>query len=224
MKKFLIVIPTVLTVFICTQAGLAQTSSAFKIGRVHYGGAGDWYVFSMEEPTLLRFIRKNTDINIDPSFNPVRLSSDNLFTYSFLFLTGHGSVYFSRPDAARLREYLENGGFLYANDSYGMDGAFPRELEKVFPNKKLVELPFSYGMYHCIYSFNNGPPKIEDWGDGKPAEGFGLFIGKRLAVYYTAEGDPPDGWDPTSVHGGTEAKHIEAMEFGTNLVYWALTH
>ncbi len=206
------------------QLSWAQSNSAFRIGRLHYGGAGDWYVFPLEEPTLLKFIEKNTDIDVDPGFNPVRISSDQFFSYSFLFLTGHGNVSFSEDDAKRLREYLEDGGFLYANDSYGMGTAFPRELKKVFPNRKLVPLPFSYGLYHCVYNFADGPPKIEDWGDDKPAEGYGIFIGKRLVVYYTSEGDPPDGWDPISVHGGTEATHIEALRFGTNLVYWVLTH
>jgi hypothetical protein len=207
-----------------SQAAVAQKSSAFRIGRLKYAGGGDWYVFPLEEPTLLKFIGSHTNINVDPNFYPVKMSDNEMFTFPFLFLTGHGNVLFTRGDAARLRTYLEDGGFLYANDSYGMGPAFPRELKKVFPHRALVQLPYSYGIYHCVYNFPDGPPEIENWGDGKHPDGWGLFIGKRLAVYYSSEGDPPDGWDPTEVHGDPESKHIEAMEFGTNLVYWALTH
>ena len=224
MKKHILLTTLSLLLIALNQYALAQKSSAFRIGRLKYAGGGDWYVFPLEEPTLLKYISEHTDIDVDANFYPVNMSSNKMFTFPFLFLTGHGNVLFTKDDAARLRTYLDDGGFLYANDSYGIGPAFPRELKKVFPHKKLVKIPFSYGMYHCIYNFPDGPPKIEDWGDGKPPEGWGLFLGKRLAVYYTSEGDPPDGWDPTEVHGDPESKHIEALRFGTDLVYWALTH
>ncbi len=141
-------------------------------------------------------------------------------------MTGHGNIRFTDEQAKRLRQYLENGGFLYADDDYGMDEAFRREMKKVFPDKQLVEIPFSFGLYHCVYDFPNGVPKTHSWDENppKPPQGLGIFIGKRLAVYYTAESNPSDGWDPPEVHHDPEPKRLEALEFGTNIVYWALTH
>ncbi len=202
----------------------AGKSSAFRIARLHYGGGGDWYNGQLEEPTLLKFIRKHTDINVDPNFYPVNISSDDIFTYPFIFMTGHGNIRFTKQQAKRLRKYLDDGGFLYADDDYGMNGPFRREIKKVFPHKRLIPLPFSYGLYHCVYNFPNGVPQTQDWGDHKTPEGYGIFIGKRLAVYYTAESNPSDGWDPPSVHGDPESTRLQALKFGTNLVYWALTH
>ncbi len=202
----------------------AQKSSAFRIARLKYDGGGDWYNDPLEEPTLLDYVKAHTDINVDPNYYYVDIMSDDIFTYSFLFMTGHGNIRFTDEQAARLRKYLDNGGFLYADDDYGMDGPFRREIKKVFPDSRLVELPFSYGLYDCVYDFPNGPPKIQDWEDGKTPQAFGLFIGKRLAVYYTTECNPSDGWDPPEVHGDPENKRVEALEFGTNIIYWALTH
>ncbi|MCL4509600.1 MAG: DUF4159 domain-containing protein [Bacteroidetes bacterium] len=224
MRKFCFAVLIFAFILGAAHESFAQKSSAFRIARLKYDGGGDWYNDPLEEPTLLQFVKQHTNIDVDPNYYYVDIMSDDIFTYPFLFMTGHGNIRFTDEQAKRLRLYLENGGFLYADDDYGMDLPFRREMKKVFPDKPLVELPFSYGLYHCVYDFPNGVPKIQDWKDGKPPQAFGIFLGKRLVVYYTYESNPSDGWDPPEVHSDPESKRLEALEFGTNLVYWALTH
>jgi Domain of unknown function (DUF4159) len=223
MRRIAFVIVLSLFALGCAGEALAQKSSSFRIARLKYDGGGDWYNDPLEEPTLLQFVRQHSNIVVDPNYYYVDIMSEDIFTYPFLFMTGHGNIRFTDDQARRLREYLEDGGFLYADDDYGMDLAFRREIKKVFPDKQLVELPFSYGLYNCIYDFPNGVPKIHKH-NGLPPQGFGIFLGKRLVVYYTYESNPSDGWDPPEVHGDPESKRLEALEFGTNLIYWALTH
>ncbi len=214
----------ILGLFFCdnSYAQVGRPSSAFKIARLKYSGGGDWYNDPQEEVELLRFIRQNTLIDVNPVYEFVDIMSDKFFSYPFLFLTGHGNISFTDEEVARLRTYLENGGFLYADDDYGMDKAFRREIKKVFPTQDLVEMPFSYGLYHVHYDFPNGVPKTHEH-DGKPPQGFGLFSHGRLVVYYTYESNPSDGWDPPEVHGDPPEKRQEALRFGTNIVVWALT-
>jgi hypothetical protein len=200
-----------------------RVESEFRIARLKYSGGGDWYNDPTEEPNLLRFIRQQTNIDVDPRYEFVDLSSDRLFAYSFLFLTGHGNISFSDYEVQRFRTYLTNGGFLYADDDYGMDAAFRREMKKVFPDQTLVELPFSYGLYHCQFEFPNGVPKTHEH-DGKPPQGFGIFYKGRLVVYYTYESNPSDGWNDPEVHHDPEPVRQEALRFGTNIVVWALSH
>ncbi len=209
--------------FALPRDAVSQKSSAFRIARLKYDGGGDWYNDPLEEPTLLKFVKAHTNIDVDLNYYYVDIMSDDIFTYPFIFMTGHGNIRFTDEQAHRLRDYLENGGFLYADDDYGMDESFRREVKKIFPEKTLVELPFSYGMYHCVFNFPNGVPKTHEH-NGKPPQGFGIFLGDRLVIYYTYESNPSDGWDPPEVHGDPEPKRLEALEFGTNLVYWALTH
>ena len=199
------------------------TSSAFKIVRLKYNGGGDWYNGPTEEPNLLRFVKQNTLINVEPTYEFVEIMSDKLFTYPFLFMTGHGNIVFTDAEARRLRMYLENGGFLFADDDYGMDKTFRREIKKVFPDRDLIELPFTYGLYTCHFPFSSGVPKIHEH-DGKPAQGFGIFNKGRLVVYYTYETNPSDGWDDPEVHKDSPDKREEALRFGTNILVWALTH
>lgn len=199
------------------------SASAFAIARLKYSGGGDWYNDPSEEVNLLTFVRQHTNIETDPRYQFVEIGSDKFFSYPFVFLTGHGNVSFSDEEVRRLRTYLDNGGFLYADDDYGMDKAFRREIKRVFPDQDLVELPFSYGLYHCLYEFPSGPPKTHEH-NGKPPQGFGLFHNGRLVVYYTYECNPSDGWDDPEVHNDPEPKRQEALRFGTNLVVWVLTH
>ncbi|MEW6510432.1 MAG: DUF4159 domain-containing protein [Bacteroidota bacterium] len=212
--------------FALPTAGDAQptgSSSAFGIARVKYAGGGDWYNDPSADVNLLTFVHRSAGIDTDPRYRFVDIATDDIFSFPFLFLTGHGNIVFTDAEVRRLRTYLENGGFLYADDDYGMDKSFRREMKKVFPGQDLVELPFSYGLYHCQFEFPNGPPKTHEH-NNKPPQGFGLFSNGRLVVYYTFEANPSDGWADPEVHKDLEEKRQEALRFGTNIVVWALTH
>lgn len=200
-----------------------QVTSSFKLPRLKYSGGGDWYNDPSAEVNLLRFLRDQTGINTDPVFEFVDLSSDNIFLYPMLFLTGHGTVSLSDAEVKRLRAYLQNGGFLYIDDDYGLDASIRKEMKKVFPEQNFAELPFTHGIYSSFFKFANGVPKTHDH-DGKLPQGFGLFHNGRLCVYYTYESNPSDGWADKEVHNDPPAKREEALKFGVNIVVWALTH
>jgi hypothetical protein len=200
-----------------------RSASQFRIARLKYAGGGDWYNDPTEEPNLLKFVRNNTNIEVNAEYTWVDIASDDIFNYPFLFMTGHGNVDFSEAEAKRLRAYLEAGGFLYIDDDYGLDKPIRREIKKVFPEQDFQELPYSHGIYHAHFEFPNGVPKTHEH-DGKPPQGFGLFLNGRLCVYYTYESNPSDGWDDPDVHGDPPEKREEALRFGTNIVVWALTH
>lgn len=199
----------------------AQDDARFKIARVKYNGGGDWYNDPSAEVNLLKFVAQNTNIKTNPKYEFVDLSTGNIWAYPFLFITGHGNIVFSDIEAKKLRAYLEAGGFLYVDDDYGLDKAFRREMKKVFPEKELIELPFSYGLYNCMFDFRNGPPKTHEHDKNAP-RGYGLFVDKRLCVYYTFESNPSDGWVDPEVHKDTPEKREEALRFGTNIIVWAL--
>lgn len=201
----------------------AQSNSAFQIARLKYSGGGDWYNDQSAEINLLRFVNNNTNIKVNPEYTFVDLSTDAIFSYPFLFITGHGNIVFSDDEAERLKMYLENGGFLYIDDDYGLDNALRREMKKVFPNREFVELPFSHAIYNNVFSFPSGPPKTHKH-DEKPGQGFGIFVEERLAVFYTVESNPSDGWADPQVHNDPEVKRDEALKFGANIIVYALSN
>ncbi len=211
------------TVILIPLKAQTNTNGNFQIARLKYSGGGDWYNDPSAEINMLKFVAENTTVATFPEYTFVDISSNDIFSYPFLFLTGHGNVVFSDEEVQRLRTYLENGGFLYIDDDYGLDKSIRRELKKVFPDNPLVELPFNHELYHILYNFEQGPPKIHEH-DGKPPQGFGIFIGKRLAVYYTYESNPSDGWADPEVHKDPPEKRQKALEFGTNLILYALSN
>ncbi len=199
---------------------LAQSYN-FSMARLKYSGGGDWYNDQSADINLLKFLSENTNVKAKPEFKYVDVGSDDIFNYPFLFLTGHGNVVFSQSEVERLRKYLLNGGFLYIDDDYGMDKAIRRELKKIFPDKELQELPNNYGLFNCYYKFPDGTPKIHKH-DDKPPQSFGIFIGKRLAVLYTYESNPSDGWADPDVHNDpTEIRQL-ALKFGVNIIIWSI--
>lgn len=199
-----------------------QEKGAFTICRVKYSGGGDWYSDPSSLPNLLAFIRKNTNIKVGATEARYSLKDEEIFGYPYLYITGHGNIRFSDKEVSNLRTFLMGGGFLHADDNYGMDESFRREMKRVFPNKEWVELPHDHPIYHCYYSFDDGLPKIHEH-DGKPAQGLALFEGERMTVFYSYESDLGDGWEDPEVHDDPEEKHQAALRMGINIFFYALT-
>ncbi|MFZ1292468.1 MAG: DUF4159 domain-containing protein [Melioribacteraceae bacterium] len=200
-----------------------QSSPYFEIARVKYSGGGDWYNDPSAEVNLLKFVEEKTNIKTNPIYKFVDIETNEIFSYPFLFLTGHGNIILTEKSMKILRDYLNNGGFLYVDDDYGLDKSLRRELKKVFPNNDLIELPFDHEIYNSFYNFEQGPPKTHEH-DNKPPKGFGLFLGKRMVIYYTVESNPSDGWANPDVHNDPLEKREEALKFGTNIIIYALSH
>jgi len=191
------------------------------IARLKYGGGGDWYSNPSSIPNLLNFLKENLNCEVFPEEVRVGIMDKDFFGYPFLYLNGHGNVRFSDEEILRLRLYLQSGGFLHADDNYGMDPSFRREIRRIFPDNMLVELPFSHPIFHQAYQFPNGLPKIHEH-DGKPPQGLGIFYNGRLVVFYTYECDLGDGWEDAAVHNDPEEKRSAALKMGANIFLYAL--
>ncbi|MBZ0203374.1 MAG: DUF4159 domain-containing protein [Ignavibacteria bacterium] len=204
--------------------GINKLSSSFKIVRLKYSGGGDWYNDPSAEVNMMDYLKKNTTIDVDePKFYSVDVSSDDIFNFPFIVITGHGNISFSDSEVKRLKLYLERGGFIYADDDYGMDKSFRKEMEKIFPGEQMQELPFNHKIYSSQYNFPNGLPKIHEH-DGKPPQGFGYYLNGRLCVYYTYETNITDGWAEPREHEDPPEKRDEAFKMGTNIIVYVLNN
>ena len=191
------------------------------IGRLHYGGGGDWYANPSSLTNLLAEIGRRTSLQVAAREQVVTITGPDLWDMPFIYMTGHGNVLFSDEEVLILRRYLENGGFLHADDNYGMDESFRREVARVFPNRPLVEVPLDHPVYSVVYEMPLGIPKIHEH-DGEPAQGFGIFVGTRLAVFYSYQTDLGDGWEDADVHGDPADVRELAFKMGVNLYVFAV--
>ena len=121
-----------------------------------------------------------------------------------------------------LRNHLLNGGFLHADDNYGLNQSFRREMKRVFPNKDFVEIPHYHRVFHSYFDMPNGLPKIHEH-DGKPPQLFGLFNEDKIMVLYSYESDLGDGWEDEEVHKNPNEIRLNALQMGVNIIYFALT-
>jgi len=197
-------------------------AGAFTMTRLHYSGGGDWYADPSSIPNLLNFVSKHTNIELNKNENRARIGSDEFYDSYYIYLTGHGNIKFTDTEAHLMRNFLLNGGFLHADDNYGMDKAFRREMKKVFPDKDWVEIPKDHLIFHIHYKFNNGLPKIHEH-DNKRPQALALFDNEKIIALYTYESDLGDGWEDSSVHGNSESRRKEALKMGTNIIIYSLS-
>ncbi len=205
-------------------SGITSEEGGFSIARLKYGGGGDWYSNPSSLPNLLEELRERTSVAVEVDEEArVEIMAEELFSYPMLYMNGHGTVKFTDAEVGRLRRYLAGGGFLWADDNYGMDKSFRREIARVFPDSPLVELPFDHEIYHIFYDFPDGLPKVHEH-DGGPPQGLGILHEGRLVVYYTYDTDIGDGLEDPDVHGDPPDKREAAIRTAVNIVLYAMTH
>ncbi len=195
---------------------------SIQIAVLKYRGGGDWYANPTSLPNLIEFSNRNLGTSIHPLPATVEVGSPDIFNYPFVHMTGHGNVVFSAQEAQNLRNYLIAGGFLHADDNYGMDKYLRPQLQKIFPELELIELPFSHPIYHQKYVFNDGLPKIHEH-DGKPPQGFGMIYEGRLVIFYSYETDLGNGWEDQRVHNTSHETRTKALQMGANIIQYVFT-
>jgi len=205
-----------LTMFLVSTS-LTPVDKPLKIALLKYNGGGDWYANPTSLPNLAKYCNQNLAMNIETDIPTVEVGSVELFNYPFVHMTGHGNVVFNEQELDNLRAYLIGGGFLHADDNYGMDKFIRPQLEKLFAGSKLVELPFSHPVFHQKFDFANGLPKIHEH-DGTTPQAFGLFYEGRMVALYTYECDLGDGWEDQSVHKDPEETRQKALKMGANII------
>ena len=196
---------------------ISSASFSQEIALLKYSGGGDWYANPTSLPNLIKYTNQtiNTIIKSKPAM--VEPGSPDIFAYPFVHMTGHGNVVFSDAEIINLRNYLNSGGFLHADDNYGMDQYIRREIKRIFPNNDMIEIPANHPIFQKPNVFANGLPKIHEH-DGKRPQAFGVFIENRLVLLYTYECDLGDGWEDQEVHNDPYEVREKALKMGANIL------
>jgi hypothetical protein len=193
-----------------------------SIVRVRYSG-GDWYNDPDIIPNLAKAINTKTRLKIPEKEIVLSLNDLEIYSYPFLFITGHGKIELSKSELQNLKNYLWNGGFIYVDDDYGMDEYFRGELNKAFPKHELVQIPTDHEIYKVFYELPEGLPKIHEHYKGAP-KGYGLFLKGRLVLFYTYNSNISDGWASPSVYNDPANLREKALKMGINIYIYAMTH
>jgi hypothetical protein len=184
----------------------------------------------------------SSDETGEPNHVVISLTDPALFDCPFVMMTEVGSAYISPQEAAKLREYLLKGGFLWADDfwgSYAWDH-WVSEFNKVLPSSefKIIELPKDHPLYRQQFQIEKVPQiaSINFWaGTGSTSErgadsavphamGVADKHG-RLMVLMTHNTDVGDSWereadDPTYFYNFS----VPGYAFGVNVLLYAMSH
>lgn len=202
-----------MTLFLMSQNTYSQ---GFKVAVLKYSGGGDYYANPTSLPNLVKYANEHINLSINSDVPYVDAGSMDIFNYPFIHMTGHGNVFFTNSELENIRLYLLGGGFLHIDDNYGLDEFIRPEIQKLFPNEQLVELPFNHPIFKQEYTFT-GLPKIHEH-DGKRPQAFAIIQNGRIVLLYTYETDLGDGWEDESVHNAPPEKRQAALRMGANIL------
>ncbi len=113
--------------------------------RTDWPKADKQFMFGIDRLSNVRIVLEK-DVAI-PIMDP------NLFSYPFLYAVEVGHMELTQPEADRLREYMERGGFLVVDDFWGTYEfqSFNRQAKMIFPDREIEQLEMSHEIFHSFY-------------------------------------------------------------------------
>ena len=226
-------------------ADRAYADQAVKTGRfifprlqfsVYDGTPDKWNVGPSGDVTLRKQLQALTNINVSMEPKVVRLGQfDELCRYPFVFMTSEGRFKLPEQEEKNLREYIDRGGFVFADDcvAYSKHDWFFLEyralLDRLFRDNPMQHIPADHEVYHVYFDFPQGSPHMQGvrLHDGKPGA-WALFqpgstepLNRRRIVSYLDPGDLHCGW--MCRYWGM-SKNAQAIKMGANVIIYFLSH
>ncbi|MFO1448158.1 MAG: DUF4159 domain-containing protein [Opitutaceae bacterium] len=207
-------------------------------------GGGTWQTDLPDSDLNLSYrLQQMTSMKVDPDGRILRLTDPELADYPFIYIVEPGGLALSDDEAAALRKYLLNGGFLMLDDFWGEREweSMAHELRKAFPDRAFSEIPLDHAIYHCVFEIKakGQVPNIRTginsehtgvtWerSDAQEVHHRGMFDDKgRLMVIATHNSDNGDGWEREGESDYYFHNFSEKIAYplGINIIFYAMTH
>jgi hypothetical protein len=217
----------------------------FHMARLAYNTSGcagsrgycnSWWSIDYPHAELhfLPAVERLTRIETADDSAHVQLLDDSLFDYPWLFAqqVGQGNWLPSVQEAARLREYLDRGGFLVVDDFHGENEwqRFQGIMNQVLPGRPIVEIPEDGMLIHILFDLDKrtqipgerhlGWQQMEG-----PPHWRGIYDDDgRLIVAINHNIDMGDAWEHADDAHYPAPMTALAYRFGINYVIYAMTH
>ena len=196
-----------------------EPDGVVQVANLVYAGTKSSRCFSDH---FLVAAEKESSVSTSRRFHAVKLSSENVFEFPLVIMTGEGDFQLTDEERQNLRRYVERGGLLLASagcSSPEWDRAFRREMAGVFPKQELQAIAMSHPIFHTVYEI---PSLATSHGGAcRPLEG--IAIGGRLGVIYSQDGLNDSHSTPgCCCCGGNEIAN--AVQINVNILAYALTY
>ena len=183
-------------------------------------------------------IQRLTNLKVYPNPNMIRITDPDLFKYPYAYMVEPGGLDMTDDEVKILREYLKRGGFLHADDFWGLreKANFEYEMRRVFPEYRMEVLPLTHEVFHTFYDIDQiiqipgeragcyGGPTYESYDDRDPRI-YGISDENgRLLVVVTYNSDLGDAWEYMDEKCYPEKYSGQAYRLGMNFIVYAMSH
>jgi hypothetical protein len=202
-----------------------------------FGGFQRWAAdYPKADRQFLMGVRRLTRVQAKASSVVVDADSDDLYNWPWLYVEDGGWWHLTESQAARLRDYLLRGGFMFEEDSHGdyewqtfMDG-----MRMIFPDREVEELSDQDEIFHVMYDLDdrvqipgtryiwNGRPytpdsRVPKWRAIRDDHG-------RIMVAICHNSDVGDAWEWSDSPRYPERAASLAYRIGINYIIYGMTH
>ena len=140
----------------------AGEKTEYAFARLRYRGRGGWRRggwgtdSNQAEKHFVQGVRRLTRVHARSNEEIIDIDSDEMYNWPWLYAVEVGRWYLNDAQAKRLRDYLDRGGFLMVDDFHGTYewAAFMDSLQRVFPDKPVVDLESSDPIFHALYNLD----------------------------------------------------------------------
>jgi hypothetical protein len=220
------------------------TFTRIRYSRGGFGRGGGWSTDLPDADLNLSFrLQQMTSMKVDPDGRIVALTDPELADFPFIYMAEPGNLAFTDEEAAALRRYLLNGGFLLLDDFWGEDAWANVEyaFKQVFPERAFAELPIEHPLYTSVFQIKS-KGQVPNVGLGVESQYSGitweredartvhhraLFDDKgRLMTLALHNTDNGDGWEregESDYYFKNFSENI-AYPLGINVIFYIMTH
>jgi hypothetical protein len=210
--------------------GTVNTSpqDKFTFMRLRYK-SGDWDTDQRMPSNLLNSLIEYTTIPVNLQEKVLDLDSPEIFHCPFAYISGHKLVQFDTRESTNFHNYVQNGGFVFADDcNHDIDGLFAKSFETqmttLFGPGALKKIPNNHPIYNSFFHFEKGPPnttfELNGWGDDLVHDYLkAIIVNGRIGVLYSNK-DYGCEWDYDFRNKRFLAE--DNTRFGVNIVLYAL--
>ena len=177
-----------------------------------------------------------TNLKIAPRPEQLEILNDRIFDYPILYAVEPGFMELSTEQAARLREYIMRGGFIFWDDFWGeyeWDNV-QEQIHKIDPEFEIQDLPLSHPIFHSYLDVEEvvQVPNIYNAQRGVTSEKGGIvphYMGVvnrkgRVVGFISRNCDMGDAWEWINDPSYPAKYGLPAYKVGINVVIYAMSH
>ena len=256
MKRVLVLLFLALLCAGPARSDWSEPEPEFVYARVQLSNRGGWWRhwpnyypdnppwhhdYPFADELFVGLLHELTGVRVSPkSYKIVKLDSDEVFKYPFLYLSEPGFLDLNPKEIANLGEYIRRGGFIVADDFRGagyLQGepeeldVLRRYLKLAVPERELVRIDERSPIFHSFYDVESlkmdSPYPIVDHRRNVrlTPEFWGMYDEHgRLQLVANYNNDLGDFWKYLDKGDQPLQESTRSIRIGIDYVMYALTH